>query len=84
MMRTGEVIPFPAARRDRYVVKQAEIMLGLAPASAERHLARQIKVQTDAMRRRTISTEHIEREIEALEDAIRAKLFHLVQRGGAG
>jgi hypothetical protein len=59
-------------------------MAMLPEQTAERHLAHQITIQVDTMRKRGVDEELIERERRALEVAIRATLWRMVlSPGGA-
>ena len=42
----------------------------MSPESAERHLAHQLKVQHDALERRGVDPERIERQLASLQRAI--------------
>jgi hypothetical protein len=69
----SKVVPFPLSRRKAFVpCRQAWIVSGLTPESAERHLAHQLKVQHDALQRRGVERERIERELASLERTILA------------
>lgn len=80
----AEVLPFPRARHARFVARQAVRAAELAPAASERHIALQIKIQADAMARRGIASDLIEREARCLELAIRAALWRAVMSGPGG
>ena len=69
---SATVIPFPLSRRVAFVERHAEIMSGLEPKSAERHLAYQLKIQHATLERRGVAAECIEREVASLERAILA------------
>jgi hypothetical protein len=79
---TAKVIPFPTARRRHFVARQAERMADLSRDAGERHLAQQIKVQRDAMTRKGIERDVIEREMLALERAIRSALWGAIMTPG--
>lgn len=66
----ASIIPFPLSQRIAFVERHADIIAGMSPESAERHLAYQLKVQREALERRGVSPERIEREIASLERAI--------------
>ena len=76
------VIPFPAARRLHFVRRHARLMSTLSPDAAERHLRRQLRVQTEAMERKRIDRHLVERERALLEEAIRVELKRLVKQRG--
>jgi len=67
---SASVIPFPLSRRQDFVCRHAEIISGLRPKSAERHLAHQLKVQREALMRRGVAEDVVSREIASLERAI--------------
>jgi hypothetical protein len=77
------VVPFPLARRRRYIVRQAKRAFELTGDAAERHIQSQIKIQADAMRRKGISEIVITREIKNMEFAIRSVLPRAVSGGTA-
>lgn len=68
----AEVIPFPLARRQDLIQRQASWFAQQASAAAEKNLYRQVHVQRETMVRRGIARERIEPELQALEGAIRA------------
>ena len=67
---SATLIPFPLSRRIAFVERQADIIAGMKQESAERHLARQLKVQREALERRGVAADCIEREIASLHQAI--------------
>jgi hypothetical protein len=71
------VVPIPQLVRRRYITRQAALMLRLSPAAADGHLGQQLRMQADAMRRRGIAKPVMERETDALEQAIRAAKWRL-------
>jgi len=75
------VLPFPLARRRSMVERQARRYTELNPDAAERHIAYQVLVQANAMRRKGIGEELIERECRCFEDAIRALLVRAASGG---
>jgi hypothetical protein len=66
------VIPFPLSRRIVFVKRHASIINGMSQESAERHLVYQLSVQYDALKRRGVDPERIERELASLARAILA------------
>jgi Family of unknown function (DUF6074) len=64
------VIPFPLSRRTAFIERQADIISGMKPKSANRQLAYQLKTQREALERRGVDPERIEREIASLERSI--------------
>jgi uncharacterized protein DUF6074 len=67
---TTNIVPFPLSRCRAFVLRHANIINGMSPESAERHLAHQLKVQHDALERRGVDPERIERELASLQRAI--------------
>jgi hypothetical protein len=64
---SASAIPFPLSRRVAFVRRHADIINGLEPKSTERHLAYQLKVQREALERRSVEPERIDREVASLE-----------------
>jgi hypothetical protein len=77
------IIPFPSSRRHAFVRRHAAIMVSLSRSSAERHLRRQLRVQSDAFARRGIAEALIARERRELERAIRSEVCRLLAAGAA-
>ena len=73
----SHIVPFPQRARRTYVARQAARMLRLSPPAAEGHLGQQLRIQADTMRRRGISEHVINREIQALRQAIWAAMWRL-------
>ena len=71
------VVPFPQRSRHGYIARHAALMLQLSPRSAEGHLGAQLRIQANTMRRRGIAEHIINREINALEQAIRTAMWRL-------
>lgn len=76
------VVPFPRVRHLGFVSRHAVRMVELPPATAEKHLARQLEVQRETMIRRGIATASIDHELEALELAIRAVAWRISSMPG--
>jgi predicted GIY-YIG superfamily endonuclease len=68
---TATITPFPLVRRRAYISKQAEQMACMSDVSAARYLQHQLQVQREAMRRRGVADDLIERELKSMEGAIR-------------
>jgi hypothetical protein len=77
-----EIVAFPCVRRTGYVRKLAWMMAHYRPEAAERTLAAQLNAQSGAMLRRGLAPEVVERELRALELAVRARLWTIVMQGG--
>jgi len=80
---TATIVPFPVIRRRAFVRRHAAIMAALTPEAAERHLRRQVAIQTAAMERRGIHASVIDLEREALDRAIRAECQRVQTLGAA-
>ena len=65
-----------------YIRKLARLMARYRPEAAERTLNAHLNAQYAAMLRRGLSPEVVERELRALELAVRAKLWVIVMQGG--
>jgi hypothetical protein len=78
----AEVIAFPAARRIGFIRNMADSMLSYRPDAAERTLSARLDATRDAMLRRGLSPDVVDREIRSLELAIRAKLWTIIMQGG--
>jgi hypothetical protein len=74
----GSVDPFPLARRRSLVLKLARHMAAKPPAAAETYLQQQLGRQIDALHRKGIADQVVEREVRAMESAVRAELWRLV------
>jgi hypothetical protein len=72
------VVPFPAVRRRRFIVKTAARLAVQSPPTAEKMLDAAIRQQAAAMSRKNVAPDLIKRECHALENAIRAALWHAV------
>jgi hypothetical protein len=79
---TAEIVPFPAARRIGLIRNVAWMMACYRPDAAERTLAARLDATRSAMLRRGLSADVAEREIRALEGAIRARLWAIIMQGG--
>ena len=78
------ILPFPLGRRRQLVTRCAARMLELSEFAAGEHLARQVTVQREAMKRRGISAALIERQAKSFEASVRAELWRaLLQPEGA-
>ena len=84
----GDLVPFPISHHGRdgvsFVESVATRMLELPPATAERHLARQLDRKAQTMRRRGFDTATIKIERDRAETAIRALLVRTVFEGSTG
>lgn len=76
------IVPFPLARRRRYIQRQAEVIAGMKSEPGDRYLQRQLEQQSGVLERRGIARGPIEREIKSLERAIRNALWAAVLKPG--
>lgn len=80
---TAAVLPFPIARRQAFIRKQADHATCLNPDAAERYVQYQLQVQCEAMRRRGVAEDLIARELKCVEAAIRQELLRASLSTGA-
>jgi hypothetical protein len=78
MNRTCAVVPFPQARRRRFIAKTALRLASLSTKTAEKLLAATLQQQASAMARKGIPCQLIEGERCNLGSAIRAELWRRV------
>lgn len=81
---TAQIIAFPLARRRAFIVRQAGSMAIRSVELAEGYLAQQLRLQADAMLRKGIPPETVDREVGALERAIRAELSNQIHHTQGG
>jgi hypothetical protein len=74
----GGVVPFPLARRCAFIQRHARLIATMGPDAGGRYLDRQLQIQFENLRRRGFSIQIIEREVIALDAAIRAALRRAV------
>lgn len=79
---TAEVVPFPLARRRSFIERHARIIAGMRREAGERYLQRQLLIQFDTLERKGVDCGVIEREVQALQSAIRAALWKAVLTPG--
>ena len=70
---TATVLPFPIARRRAFIRKQASHIALMNPDAGIRYLEHQLEVQAEAMRRKGINEDLIERELRCMRRAIQAE-----------
>jgi hypothetical protein len=80
---TALIVPFPIARRQAFIQKQADHATCLNPDAAARYLQYQLQVQGDAMRRRGVAEDLIARELKCMEAAVRRELLRASVSTGA-
>jgi Family of unknown function (DUF6074) len=81
-METAEVLPFPATRRVGFIRKMAAVLATYSREGAEKTLAVRLDTARSVMLRKGIAPDVVEREVRALELAIRARLCVVVMQGG--
>jgi hypothetical protein len=69
---SAAILPFPIARRRAFIQKQADHASLMNPDSGLRYVEYQLKLQAEAMRRRGIDEDLVQREIRCMESAIKA------------
>ncbi len=72
---SAAIVPFPIARRHKFIERQANRVAGMARDAGERHIQTLRKVQTDVLRRKGVGDEMIARELQHMENAIRNALW---------
>jgi hypothetical protein len=85
---SAEIIPFPRTKNRPFIEKHALNAANMTVKGGNNYLRIQIDKQRETMERRGIAPDVIDREIAALEDAIRAELalyepYQPGQPGGA-
>jgi hypothetical protein len=76
------LVPFPLARRRAFIERHARLIATMRPDAGERYLDRQLQNQFENLQRRGFDVQIIEREVIALDAAIRAALWRAVLRPG--
>ena len=76
--KRAKIILFPLARQWPLVSKLARQMAGQMPARAEKTLRAELQRRIDALHRQGLSDQAVEREVRALESAVRSELWRLV------
>jgi Family of unknown function (DUF6074) len=69
-------------RRVGLIRKLAKLMASYSPDGGERALYARLNIQHTAMVRRGMPPDVVERELRALECAVRTELWGIVMRGG--
>ena len=77
-MKRDQIVLFPLARRESVVTRLAAQMATRQPYAAEKYLQQQLRRQIDALHRRQVSDGIVEREVRALESAVRSELWRLL------
>jgi len=80
----AEILAFPLARRAGFIRNQAARYLDLTPRGAESNLDHQLGLQRQTLLRKEIDPVVVEREVHALEQAIRNELVRVRFEGVGG
>jgi hypothetical protein len=70
---TAIVFPFPIVRRRAFLRKQAAHAALINPDAGFRYLQHQLDVQAEAMRRKGIAEELVQRELRCMRTALQAE-----------
>ncbi|MEH2501555.1 hypothetical protein V1290_000366 [Bradyrhizobium sp. AZCC 1578] len=81
-MKDCIVIPFPLASRKVMIDRLARHASAMSPAAAERLFQQQLKIQAEVLQRRGVAGDDIQREVDQLKHALRARLAQ--RRGSQG
>jgi hypothetical protein len=81
-MVTAVVVPFPIARRLAFITKQVTHASLMNADAGVRYVQHQLDVQADAMRRRGIDEDLVQRELRCMASAIRAAFARRTARPG--
>jgi Family of unknown function (DUF6074) len=73
-----QILRFPATKRTDFITRQTRYASELRQESGEAHIRRQLEAQRQVMSRRGIALGLIEREVRALEGAIRAAMWRQI------
>jgi Family of unknown function (DUF6074) len=77
-LRRANIVRFPLARQRPLVMKLAKRMAVQVSGRAEKTLRAELQRRVDALHRQGLSDQAVEREVHALESAVRAQLWRLV------
>jgi hypothetical protein len=77
---TAAVLPFPIARRQAFIRKQADHASLMNPDAGIRYVHHALDVQAEAMRRKGIDEDLIQRELLCMRRAIQALFNANVQQ----
>jgi Family of unknown function (DUF6074) len=76
------ILPFPTVRRVGLIKNLAWQLATYGPEAGERVFARQLEQQRASMVRRGLPSDVIDRELQALETAVRAMRWQITLFGG--
>ncbi|MFC3078196.1 DUF6074 family protein [Phenylobacterium terrae] len=83
-MAEAEMLCFPLAQRRGFVRRQASWFCEQSAKAAEHNLFRQLQLQRDTLLRKGVDAAKVEREVAALERAIRREVVRLTCRPEIG
>jgi hypothetical protein len=72
------IVLFPLARRRALILKLADGMATRPLAAAEKYLQQELRRQINVLHRKGCPDRVVEREVRALESAVRAELWRFV------
>jgi hypothetical protein len=72
------IVPFPAKARGAFIARLVAQVAARSPLVGEKHLAHQLRVQGEALRRKGVPEPAVRREVAALEAAVRTELWRAV------
>jgi hypothetical protein len=78
----ANIIPFPLLKRSGFVAKQARYIATIREHKQHREFERLVQLQRDAMRRRCVPDDLIEREIAGFRVSLFVELAGLDRRDG--
>jgi hypothetical protein len=67
---SAQIVPFPIVRRHGFIARQAEYASHMNPDGRRRYLGHQFRLQADAMRRKGISEDLVQRELRSMTAAL--------------
>lgn len=80
----ARILPYPLARRRGLIRKQGARLADMPKREAEKHLVYLLRLQGDTLAKKGVEAAEVERQVAALETAIRCEIArHLVTYGGA-
>ena len=79
--RPTKVVPFPLVRRCAFINKIVKQVISRQPAAGETHLLHQLRRQAEVLRRKGVPDPMVQRELRALDAAVRTELWRTVFGG---
>ena len=78
----ANILPFPILKRSGFIAKQARYIATVREHKQKSELKRLVQLQRDAMRRRRVPDDLIEREIAGFRASLSVELARLNRRDG--